>query len=174
METEGELITNAVVGIGVNVRAGIESEKLEDAGVSPVSLEGISRRRGVAWGATRIKVLEWVVGWYGVLLARAEADPASVRDEFSREVARTPLSAHVAGYREHLKPLRVERGGALEVRRANGKKAVVSVGDCERLSWRLLPEPSPKRKVTARGARRPSSPRRSSRARSARSARRGR
>lgn len=180
LESEGDRVERAAVGIGINVRAGIEGAAVGGKGVSAVSLEGLSRRRGVEWGAPRTKVLEWVVGWFGVLLARARADPSAVRKEFAREVARAPLRARVSGVKEELKPLSVERGGALVVRRLSGKRATVSVEDAERLEWRILPRPKPKaprpckagakrpKAARARAGARPSGRPRSNRARSGR------
>jgi biotin-(acetyl-CoA carboxylase) ligase len=185
-EIESGRVAQGVVGIGVNVREGVERAALGTPGVAAMSLEGLSRRRGVAWNAPRTKVLEWVVGWFGVLLARAREDPSAVRKEFSREVARAPLRARVAGVKEELKPLGVERGGVLAVRRLSGRRATVSVPDAERLKWTILPRPkepqAPRRrgdgpaprKASARAGARPSARPRSSRARSARRASRSR
>lgn len=167
LEPEGTRVANAVVGVGVNVRAVLDGTTFPPPAPVPVSLEGLSKKRGVEWNASRTKVLEWVVGWWAVLLERAKEDPDRVRSEYSREVLRAPLYATVPGRREKLRPLGVRRGGALEVRRESGKRAVVSVEDSERLEWhvraaarpptRKRPEAKPVRRVTARaGGRRAS------------------
>ena len=147
-EVEGDEIVRAAVGIGLNVRAGVEKSPLAAKGVSAVSLEGLARRAKAPWTATRAKVLEWVVGWFGTLLTQARADPASVRSEFGREVSHGTLLARVTGAREQLKPLGVERGGALVVRRQSGKKATVSFEDAERLVWRMAPKPAARKRRT--------------------------
>jgi BirA family biotin operon repressor/biotin-[acetyl-CoA-carboxylase] ligase len=163
LETERDRVIQGLVGVGVNVRETVDSMALEEAEVAPVSLEGLSKRRGVEWNAPRTKVLEWVVGWCGAYLARAREDPDSLRREFAHEVAQAPLRARVPGVSDELKPLGVDAQGQLQVRRRNGDKATVSVADAERLRWKILappkagtPKAAPRKKPAkpkARGAR---------------------
>jgi biotin-(acetyl-CoA carboxylase) ligase len=171
-EGAGETVERAAVGIGVNVRDAVEKVPLSTPGVSAVSLEGLAKRAGLPWATARVKVLEYVVGWFGTLLKEARADPASVRLQYAREVAHGPLRARVAGVREELKPLGVERGGALVVRRLTGRRATVSLADAEKLVWRIAPrKPGAKRplpRATSRPGGRRAAPPRSNRARSAR------
>jgi len=174
-EITGERVERAAVGIGLNVRKVVEEDSLGTPGVSAVSLEGMAGRARVPWTASRTKVLEWLVGWFGVELARAGKEPDALRREFAREVGRAPLRAKVAGVHEELRPLGAERGGALIVRRLSGKRATVAASDAERLVWSIVPRKAPakgKRKsATARGAAARSAPSRSNRGRSARRAR---
>jgi BirA family biotin operon repressor/biotin-[acetyl-CoA-carboxylase] ligase len=171
-EGSGETIDRAAVGIGINVRNPVEKAPLLTRGVSAVSLEGLAEGAGQPWATPRAKVLEYVVGWFGTLLQEARADPASVRAEFAREVAHAPMRARVAKVGEELKPLSVERGGALVVRRSSGKRATVSLANAERLVWRITPRrPSakrPKARVTSPTGARRAGPPRSNRARSVR------
>ncbi len=155
LETAGERVERAAVGIGINVRAAVEGAALPTKGAAAVSLEGLARRQGGEWTSPRTKVLEWVAGWFGAQLARARDAPSAVRDEFAREVARAPLRARVAGVRDEFRPLGVEQGGALIVRRKSGKRATVSVEDSERLEWRIAPRKRTRGKPARRSARKP-------------------
>jgi biotin-(acetyl-CoA carboxylase) ligase len=174
-EIAGERVERAAVGIGLNVGEVVEEQPLGTPGVTAVSLEGMAGRARVPWTASRSKVLEWLVGWFGVELARAGKEPEAVRREFARELAKAPLRAKVAGVHEELRPLGAERGGALVVRRLSGKRATVALADAERLVWSIVPRKGPaKGKAKAaseprRGAGR-RAPSRSSRARTARRA----
>jgi biotin-[acetyl-CoA-carboxylase] ligase BirA-like protein len=170
-EIEGERVERAAVGIGLNVRAVVEEEPLGTEGVSAASLEGMAGRARVPWTASRSKVLEWLVGWFSVELGRAAKEPDALRREFSREIAKAPLRAKVAGVHEELRPLGAERGGALVVRRLSGKRATVAVEDAERLVWSIVPRKAPAsgkaRGSTGRGGASRPGPARSSRGRNA-------
>ncbi|HKZ60254.1 MAG TPA: hypothetical protein VJ547_10495 [Candidatus Thermoplasmatota archaeon] len=179
-EAEGERLAQGLVGIGLNVRVGVEGSRMSAGVDAPASLEGLAARSGRPWNAPRMKVLEWLVGWLAIELEKARAEPEAVRREFAREIAGAPLIARVEGLKETLRPLGVERGGALVVRRASGARATVSVEDAERLVWSIRPtapaRPStrPSRALPATARKRGASGRRprSSCARSARRARR--
>jgi biotin-(acetyl-CoA carboxylase) ligase len=176
-EVAGAEIARAAVGIGLNVASVVEDVELGPGAGSAVSLEGIARRSGTPFNAPRIKVVEWLTGWYGASLARVRESPEAVRKEFARELSRAPLHARVAGVRDEFRPLGVDRGGALVVRRRSGKRATVKLEDAERLVWAIDKRPKAaakraKRPTSARPRAGPSAPPRSSRARSAPPARR--
>lgn len=169
-EIAGDLVERACVGIGLNVSEVVEDEDLGTPGTVAVSLEGMARRAGLDFHAPRTKVVEWLAGWFGATLARAKVAPDDVRHEFAREVAKAPLTAKVPGVREEFRPLSVERGGALVVRRRSGKRATVSTENAERLVWTIAPRPGKKRATSRRAGAAPGGRPRSSRARSARRA----
>lgn len=176
-ESEGERLNWGLVGVGLNVGAGVEGASLGAGGALPISLEGLARRSKVPWNAPRLKVLEWLVGWLAIELERARADPKTLREEFAREVAKAPLQARVEGLKELLRPLGVEPGGALVVRRASGARATVSVEDAERLVWSAQLSKVPGAPERKRKAKRATLPRagasgRRPRSKSGRSARR--
>jgi BirA family biotin operon repressor/biotin-[acetyl-CoA-carboxylase] ligase len=151
----GDRIEHAAVGVGINVADVLDEARSSSGTQVPASLEECAGWRKAEWNATPLKVLEWFTGWFALQLERVRADAGQVRDEFSREVARAPLYARVPGVREDFRPLGVARGGALRVRRANGKAAEVSVEDAGRLEWRLKAAPAAAKPQRAAPKRKP-------------------
>ncbi len=152
-ESGGERVMRAVVSVGLNLAASVEQSDVEAGSMEPASLEGVAKREGLPFDATRQQVLEWLVGFLALHLERARVDPDAVRSRYGAELRRAPLRAKVADVRELFRPVGVARGGALQVRRESGRTAEVSVEDAERLIWTW--EKPPKRKPK-RAAKRPS------------------
>jgi len=139
-ESDAERVLRAVVSVGVNLEAAVERVPGAPGPTVPASLEGLARRAGGPWAASRVQALEWMVGFLALDLERARVDPPAVRARYGVELRRSPLRARVAGVREAFRPLGVAPGGALLVRRESGRTAVVGVADAERLEWRWLRE----------------------------------
>ncbi len=141
-DTDGTRVLRAVISVGLNMEATIESAQVEAGPTVPASLEGAGRRAGAASGTSRAQVLEWLVGFLALYLERARVDPEAVRSRYGKELRRAPLRARVPGVKELFRPTGVVRGGALKVRRESGRVAEVSVSDAQRLEWQWLAAPS--------------------------------